>query len=93
MRDKSRIYVAAAVITAFLILFVPFFIAHNADHECTGGDCPICTVTASFEHIMGGRPSADIQAAAPAAVFVCVCVHTAVMSVLTPVILKDRLLN
>ena len=93
MRHKSRISVISAVLTAFLILFAPFFIALHADHECTGEDCAVCAVMAGFEHIMGGSQPVKTAAAAVSAAAVCALLYASVTGAVTPVILKVRLLN
>ena len=93
MRHKSRISVISAVLTAFLILFTPFFIALHADHECTGEDCPVCAVTVSFERIMGGSQPVKTAAAVAFFAVVCALLYTSVTGAVTPVILKVRLLN
>ncbi len=46
----------AAGIMAFLMLFImlfsSFFIAIEADHDCTGEDCPICACIAQCENTL-----------------------------------------
>lgn len=33
----------------FVVLFSVFYIAHEANHDCTGEDCPICACVAKCE--------------------------------------------
>ncbi|MBQ5316088.1 MAG: hypothetical protein J6I96_00885 [Oscillospiraceae bacterium] len=90
MRTKSRY---TAVVIAVLILILPFFIAHHADHDCTGDDCPVCAVIYSFERIMGGAGSVQTAVSLVFCAAVCPAVCIPVMSAVTPVMLKVRLLN
>ncbi len=36
------------------MLFSAFFIAEEADHDCTGEDCPICTLVEQCENTLRG---------------------------------------
>ena len=92
MRNKDR-FSAIAVVIAFFILFIPFFTAFGADHDCTGEDCRICSVMACFEHIMGGSAPVEKAVTMPAAEVLCTVICIAVIGAVTPVMLKDRLRN
>ena len=41
MKRKSLAVVLSIVLLAFFVCSI-FFIAHEADHDCVGEDCPIC---------------------------------------------------
>ena len=53
MRDLKR--TGAAVLCAVLVLTMVFssaFIIHEAGHDCTGEDCPICHVIAASSQLL-----------------------------------------
>ena len=52
-RLKKRI-VSVGMIALILavMLFSAFFIAAEADHDCTGEDCPICAIIYQCEHTL-----------------------------------------
>lgn len=44
-RSHAGMRIVAGVMSlalTFLVLFSSFFIAKEADHDCTGEDCPVC---------------------------------------------------
>ena len=84
---------AAAMTLLAVVLFSAFFLAVEANHDCTGEDCRICSVMACFEHIMGGSAPAEKAVTMPAAEVLCTVICIAVIGAVTPVMLKDRLLN
>ena len=59
MTERTRIISAITVITVvFVLLFSILYIAVEADHDCTGEDCPICEQIAicqqQLEQLSGG---------------------------------------
>ncbi len=46
---KTATIIACALIVAFM-LFSAFFIASEANHDCTGHDCPICVLIQQCEN-------------------------------------------
>ncbi len=99
MTNKKRL---AALILAVLVLLALmtslFVIIHEADHDCTGEDCPICAVIAVCRNTL--KLLGDALAAL-AVVFACFC-FAASSAILyffektnqeTPVSLKVKLLN
>ena len=40
------------ILMLFIMLFSAFFIAAEADHDCTGEDCPICACIGQCENIL-----------------------------------------
>ncbi len=83
-----------------LLLFVllsVFFIAHEADHECTGEDCPVCALIQISENNLR-----QLGSGAPAAAAVISCIVFVMMLqsltdtgivISTPVSRKIRLNN
>ena len=42
---KNRLRIAATLMAAavlFFVMFSAFLIVHEADHDCSGDDCPVC---------------------------------------------------
>ena len=98
MTNKKRL---AAVILAAIVLFALMtsliIIIHEADHECTGAHCPICTVIALCQNTLKTLCGALISA-----VFAFGCFSLGAEIILffraashndTPVSLKVKLLN
>ena len=42
----------AGVLMLVFVLFSVFFIAHEAHHDCTGEDCPVCAAIRLCERIL-----------------------------------------
>ena len=42
----------AGVLMLVFVLFSVFFIAHEAHHDCTGEDCPVCAASRLCERIL-----------------------------------------
>ena len=98
MTNKKRL---AGVILAALILFALMtsllIIIHEADHDCTGENCPVCAVISVCQNTLktlGGIPGAAALA------FACFCFTASVIAFSriisykeTPVSLKVKLLN
>ncbi len=98
MTNKKRF---AAIALAALVLFVLtaslFVIAHEADHDCTGENCPVCAVIAVCRNTL--KTLGDTLIAA-AVVFGCFCLAGSAVAFFrteiyseTPISLKVKLLN
>ncbi len=89
--------IMAAVIVAAFVLSL-FFVIHEADHDCTGEDCPIC---ARIEACINTAKNFINFAAAALILFLipCLLIHTSFSPLKifgkekTPVFLKVKLLN
>lgn len=47
MTNKRRIYSSLLLLLILFVLVASFyFILHEADHDCTGEDCPVCALVA-----------------------------------------------
>jgi len=48
LRERARRLVAGCLLLAFLAsgLFSVLFVAHEAEHDCCGHDCPVCLALA-----------------------------------------------
>lgn len=78
-----------------ILAFSAFFIAAEADHDCSGDDCPICMVLQQCENTVRNIASGD-AAAAVSAVLVVFVVLLAIFNThfyrnTSPVNLKTRL--
>ena len=52
MKNKRIAAGSMAVLMFFIMLFSASFIAIEADHDCTGEDCPICACIAQCENTL-----------------------------------------
>lgn len=52
MKNKKIAAGIMAFLMLFLVLFSTFFIVIEADHDCTGEDCPICACIAQCENTL-----------------------------------------
>lgn len=85
---------AAAVI--IVVLCSSFYIAVEADHDCTGEDCPICTVVQQCENtvrLMSDGTAAQMVSLFFAAVLFPVCVYTVPLLVSSSLITSKVRLN
>ncbi len=64
---RKRNAVAAVMITAlilFVLLFSSFYMAAEADHDCSGEDCPVCVVLLqcqqAVKRISGSAPGTAV---------------------------------
>ncbi len=66
--SKAIKYAAGIMAGMMLVVFLfsAFYIAAEADHDCSGGDCPICTCIRQCENLL--HPSDDGTTAQPAVV-------------------------
>lgn len=84
------------VVLMFLMLSV-FFIAHEADHDCTGEDCPVCALIQmcedSLRHLVNGAPAAAAAVLCISLILVMqFCMNDGII-ISTPVSRKTRLNN
>lgn len=97
--SKSRRIIGGflAVLTLSVLLFCALYIASEADHDCTGENCPICTCIQQCENTLqkiGNGIAAGILAALPARhILFLLFPLTFVLSQETPVSRKVRLNN
>ncbi len=98
MTNKKRFAaIALAVLVLFVLMTSLFVIAHEADHDCTGENCPVCAVIAFCRNTLKTLGDALIAAAV---VFGCFCLAGSVTAFSraeiyseTPISLKVKLLN
>lgn len=71
MTKRNRVLtVLFAAMVLFVMLFSEFYIAVEADHDCTGEDCPVCCQITICENTLKSVGQAVI--AVTLAAFVCV---------------------
>ena len=97
MMNKRRL--SAVILTALVFAVVMtslFVVAHGADHDCTGDNCPVCALISVCRNTL--KTLAD--AAAVLAVLACVCAFSragcfcrAAAENKTPIQLKVKLLD
>ena len=76
---RKHIAVILTVLFAITIFFAHIFTVCEADHDCHGGDCPVCQLIQVAENFFKGITAAEIIAVFVAAVFVAAVV-SAVLS-------------
>ncbi|MBQ9545559.1 MAG: AraC family transcriptional regulator [Clostridia bacterium] len=92
--------VGAAILAAFLLICVTaslIFIAGEADHDCSGDDCPVCAFIAICRNTLRSLFEAAavfaVTAASVGFAAVTVSASSAGLHGATPVSLKVKLLN
>ena len=97
LRSKRIVVGIMGIMLLVVVLFSTFYIAHEAAHECTGDDCPICVCIAQCENILrqvGGGMVSRIAIALPAIfLFPLVCLYLFFTTQETLVSRKVRLNN
>lgn len=96
--DSGRITAIFLILAVILFLLVStYFIAYEADHECTGEDCPICVLLQISENSLRQLGSGAPAAAAASSLFVLMLVMQIFtcesITLPTPVSRKTRLNN
>ena len=80
-----------------IMLFSVLYIAHEADHNCSGEDCAICACIQQCENLLRHSRSAVSFSAAVSLSFSCLipflCLSASVLAAETPVSAKIRLNN
>ena len=96
MKTK-RLAIALSLLLVFVMLFSHLFVIAEADHDCSGEDCPVCAVIALCQNTLKVLGEAFIAAVAA---FACLRFATFVISLFhtltnteTPISLKVKLLN
>ena len=96
--DSGKITAIFLILAVLLFLFVStYFIAYEADHECTGDDCPVCALIQMSENILRQLGSGVPAAAAASSLFILIlmmqiCTSESII-LPTPVSKKIRLNN
>ncbi len=97
-RNEKRTRMAALIMACIIVLFIfasVFFIAHEADHDCTGEDCPVCALIMQCENNLkqiGSGEAAVVTAVATALIFLTLQMHVTASAIIsTPILLKTRL--
>lgn len=54
MTARNRVALALTVLFVFVMLFSHIFAIVEADHECSGEDCPICEIIATVSDTIKG---------------------------------------
>lgn len=75
---KKNIAGIIALMMLAIALLSALFIAVEADHDCTGEDCPICVCIEQCEQTLrqiGGGMAAGIVSVLPAAAFLFIAVY------------------
>lgn len=69
-RNKLRIAAILLILAVlFFVLFSVFFIVHEADHDCSGDDCPVCMLIQIYEDNIRQVGSGDAASATGILVF------------------------
>lgn len=80
-----------------IVLFSAFYIAAEADHDCTGEDCPICACIGQCENMLRGTgdgTAAQLSAGIPVLfILLFAALFVSELSRETPVSVKVRLNN
>ena len=94
---KHLVAVFLAAVVLFALMSSLFVSIHEADHDCIGENCPVCTVIAICRNTLKALGGALVAAAL---VFACFCLGVSVITRFrivkyneTPVSLKVKLLN
>lgn len=98
MDDRTRITAVLMLFVVLLFLLASaWFIAHEADHDCTGEDCPVCALIRISENNLrqlgSGAPAA---AAAVSFILIIMMIQPGTdggITISTPVSRKTRLNN
>lgn len=96
--DSGKITAIFLILVVLLFLLVStYFIAYEADHECTGEDCPVCALLQISENSLRQLGSGVPAAAAASSLFVLILVMQIFtdesVALPTPVSRKTRLNN
>ena len=55
MKKRSRFFASLAVLLIVFVLFASlYFILHEAHHDCSGEDCPVCRLIAVCRDTLKG---------------------------------------
>ena len=97
VKNAKRILAGVLALLLLLALVLcALCIAAEADHDCTGEDCPVCALVHQCENLLR-QLAAAIAAAAAAAVVGVLCTsavrHPCILRRVTPVSFKVRLNN
>lgn len=98
MKDMRKVIsVFAAVLIVTTMFFSILFVSSNADHDCTGENCPICEQMQVAENILTKLSLAIISTVI--AIYLCVQAQEVVaefsdvITYLSPIRLKVKMLN
>ncbi|MCR4615738.1 MAG: hypothetical protein K5756_06270 [Clostridiales bacterium] len=97
MKKAKRL--SAVILTAFIIaaMMTPLFVmAHEADHDCIGENCPVCAVISACQNTIKALGSALVALAAAFAcclILFAICFTYNISYNKTPISLKVKLLN
>ena len=95
LAEKSACILAAWML--LVVLFSAFFIAIEANHECTGEDCPVCVCMEYCENVLqkigDGLTLLTMQMAPVLLCFFTILIPVVVIMQDTPVLCKVRLNN
>ncbi len=61
MSGRRKTAVFLTVLFAIVVLFSHIFTAAEADHDCSGEDCPVCQVVAAVENAFKGLSAAKVS--------------------------------
>ena len=99
-KSSESMKAAAIVMIAAVLLFLlvsTFFIAYEADHECTGEDCPVCALIQIVENNLRQLGSgAPVAAAVSSLILLSLVLQIRPeysITISTPVSRKTRLNN
>ena len=68
-KNTGRILAGVLAVAVLLALLLSaFYLAAEADHDCTGDDCPVCALLHQCEHLLRGYAAVAVAAAVLAAV-------------------------
>lgn len=96
MKKKQVVAWVFAALFALSVVLSLFFISGNAEHECVGADCPVCSVLHVAEEVCGAAKIAAgiiVSLFFVAAIFAVKSVKPLSISAVTPISLSDILIN
>ncbi|MBQ6552504.1 MAG: hypothetical protein IJL83_02685 [Clostridia bacterium] len=97
MTKKNRVIATVlAVVFALAVALSLVFIAAEADHDCSGEDCPVCELLALCRGVLRGVLAAAFVCLAAAALRTAALsrsARSALRAAITPASLKVKLLN
>ena len=92
---KRILCAAAAVIMSAVLIFGVLFIAAEAEHDCSGEDCPVCAVINLFVNALKSLSRVSVFSALTAffTFYIILKLHCCLSVFKTPVTLRNRLIN
>ncbi|MBO4650183.1 MAG: hypothetical protein J5653_03225 [Clostridiales bacterium] len=86
MKTRKILSLLLALLVLFVISFSSFYIAVEANHECDGHDCPICSILRQCEAVIRVFKEGKTQHTAPV---LPVLIHFAAMHLIPALITSE----